>query len=140
MVNKNTLLFGRIFISLVFVVSAVRLLLNFKVSALSLVKMGIPLSEVVLAIGIAVQIVFGLFLILGYKTRLTAMSLIAFLVLANLIYHRDLTNIYNQLQVTKDIAIIGGLLYVYLYGPGETSLDARSAPPPPTRSGKKKKK
>ncbi len=138
--EKNTLLIGRIFLSLVFLVSAVRLVLNFKVSSLSLVKLGIPLPEFVLIIGIFIQLLGGILLILGYQTRQTSVGLIIFLVLANLIYHRDLTNIYNQLQVTKDMAIIGGLLYVYWFGAGEISMDARKKPLPSNTGRKKKKK
>ena len=138
MVEKNTLLIARVFLSLVFLVSGIRQILNYQVSVLSLGEQGVPLSGFVLMIGIAAQFLGGIFLILGYKTRTAAAGLIIFLVLANLIYHRDLTNLYNQLQVTKDMAIIGGLLYVYWFGAGEISVDARKKPAPIPRKKKKK--
>ncbi len=51
---------------------------------------------------------------LGYETRKAALALIIFTLLATLLYHMDLQDV----NLFKNLAIVGGLLYVYVYGPG----------------------
>lgn len=69
-------------------------------------------------------------LMLGWQTRKIAWLLLAFVVVATVMGHRfwqfDGGQYVNQLNhFLKNIAIVGGLLYVAAMGGGTTSLDRR---------------
>jgi putative oxidoreductase len=61
-------------------------------------------------------------LVLGYMTRWGAAILIGFLVAVTWIFHSTPD---QKIQLLKNLAIIGGLLQIVAFGPGEMSLDGR---------------
>ncbi len=70
----------------------------------------------------------GLLLALGYKARWAALAIFLFLIPATLIFHAfwavDPEQVKMQLiQFQKNLAIMGGMLYVVFNGPGRMSLD-----------------
>lgn len=72
---------------------------------------------------IVVEIVAGIMLVVGFKTRWAAAALAAFTLIAGLIFH---TNFADQMEMTaflKNLAITGGLLYVIAYGAGALAVD-----------------
>lgn len=62
------------------------------------------------------EIVAGLLLGLGVMTRLVAVVLAAFVALATLLFHSQITDPMQAQQAIKNLAIIGGLLMVFAYG------------------------
>jgi putative oxidoreductase len=75
-----------------------------------------------------VEIVGGLLLIIGYKARIAAAVLFLFLAPTTLIFHNfwDFAGAERSLQLIhflKNIAILGGLLYVIGFGAGSLSVD-----------------
>jgi uncharacterized membrane protein YphA (DoxX/SURF4 family) len=80
----------------------------------------------------AVEVFGGIALILGYQTRLVAISLAVFTVLASIAGHAfwaapaDAAFI-AQLLFFKNIAVTGGLLILASSGAGSISLDSRRA-------------
>jgi len=75
---------------------------------------------------IALEVLGGIALILGYRTRIVAMAMAAFTVLAALLFHGAPDQIQHILLM-KNIAIAGGLLILAARGAGSWSLDARNA-------------
>lgn len=62
------------------------------------------------------EIVAGLLLGLGVMTRLVAIVLAGFVVLATVLFHSQITDPMQAQQALKNLAIIGGLLMVFAYG------------------------
>lgn len=62
------------------------------------------------------EIVAGLLLALGVMTRLVAMALAGFVVLATLLFHSQVTDPMQAQAALKNLAIVGGLLMVFAYG------------------------
>ncbi len=73
-------------------------------------------------------------LVLGWKTRWAGLMLAIFTFIVTCFFHRywefDAAQAPVQMaNFYKNLSMIGGLLYVYFYGAGQLSLDAREARP-----------
>lgn len=66
------------------------------------------------------QVGFGLAIVLGLQTRLAAMALFGFCVIAPSIFWLD-----NLENLTRDYATAGGFLFLIVFGPGPISLDSK---------------
>ncbi|EHP38514.1 DoxX family protein [Cupriavidus basilensis OR16] len=88
-------------------------------------SVGLPLPQVALAIAIAVELVGGIALVLGYRTRVVAAILAVFSVATALAFHANLADQNQFIHFFKNIAMAGGLLQIVVYGAGRFSLDAR---------------
>jgi len=86
-------------------------------------SMGVP--GALLPLVIALEVLGGLTLMLGWHTRLTAFLLAGFTLLATLIFHSNLGDQTQMLFFMKNLAITGGLLLVVALGAGPYSIDNR---------------
>jgi putative oxidoreductase len=89
---------------------------------------GLPMVAVLLPLTILVELGGGIALVVGWKARWAAVLLAAFTILATLIYHNFWAmtgdaEMVNTLFFLKNVAVIGGLLMVYAFGPGKFSVD-----------------
>jgi len=128
---------GRVLISAVFIVFGFLQFTNIgnyiaNPAVLKVASMtGGILSPMVIAYLVAAIDLFGGILILvGYQTRWTAIVLIAFAVLTLVFVHTFWTmegpaRAANQAHFYKNLAIIGGLLFLIVLGPGRCSLEHR---------------
>lgn len=87
--------------------------------------MGLPFAEVALAGAIAVELIGGILLIAGYRTKLVAAILAAFSLVTAFGFHFDLADQNQFVHFFKNIAMAGGLLQVVAFGAGGASLDSR---------------
>ena len=122
------LLIGRILLGLIFVISGIGKIGKFAGVAGYMSSKGIPMSEVLLIGTIALEVLGGLAIITGWKARWAAAAIVLFLVPATLVFHQfwaaDQANYQNQLNhFLKNLAIMGGMIYIVLTGPGKLSLD-----------------
>lgn len=77
-------------------------------------SVGIPLAGIVVWLVIILKIVAGLLIMIGKRVGLASALLIIFTAAATLVAHQD----FSDPGLTKNLAIIGGLLYLMAYGPG----------------------
>lgn len=106
---------GRMLIGLLFVFSGVGIVTGGIDGFAGMIEMkDIPMPILVAWFAVAIKIAAGTALIAGYQTRYAALALIIFTLVATLLYHMDLQDV----NLFKNLAIVGGLLYVYVYGPG----------------------
>ena len=71
---------------------------------------------------LVLEILFPLLLIVGYKTKWTALIMALFTFVVAIIFHTDFSD-GVQLMFLKDIAIAGGFMIIIVNGPGKISLD-----------------
>jgi putative oxidoreductase len=126
--QSQALLVGRLLIASLFLVAGVRKLMGVAGAAGYFTKLGFPAADVLVWVAIAIELGGGALLVLGWQTRRVAWLLIAFTAIATFMAHRfwqfDATQYANQLNhFLKNAAIVGGLLYVVVFGAGAVSLD-----------------
>jgi putative oxidoreductase len=127
--NPVVPLIGRILIAALFLVAGIGKAMSFAGTAGYMAKVGFPVPEVMTAIAIVIEAGGAILLILGWKTRWVAWALAIFVVIATLAAHRfwdiqDAAQMVSQrTQFLKNLAIIGGLLFVAAFGPGSISVD-----------------
>ena len=88
-------------------------------------SVGLPFAELGFAIAVAVELIGGLLLVLGYRTRLVAAALAGFTLAAAFLFHFDLGDQNQFIHFFKNLAMAGGLLQLIAFGGGAYSLDNR---------------
>ena len=71
----------------------------------------------------AVEVLFPLLLIVGYKTKWVASIMALFTFAVAIIFHTDFSEGMQMMFFLKDIAIAGGFMIIIAYGPSKISLD-----------------
>lgn len=107
----NYALISRSLIALLFVVAGVQKLMNFSAIAGYVGSLGVPLPALATALVIFIEIPVALSFAWGYKTRKAGNILIAFIVLATLLVHKDFFG-NDMIMVLKNLAIIGGIMSI----------------------------
>jgi putative oxidoreductase len=127
--RDSLLLIGRVMIALVFMQSGFGKLMDIPTFAASLGRNGVPAPMFFAYLGGAVEFLTGLTLLLGFATRYTAAMLVLFIIVATLISHRywEFTDPAQRrpqaINFAKNMAMIGGALFVFVAGAGRASLD-----------------
>lgn len=121
-------LLGRILIALLYVPSGFGKIAGFAGTAGYIASKGLPLPEVGAAIAIVVELGVGLMLLVGWKSRWAALILAVFTVAAAVFFHKFWAVpteqvMGNQIHFFKNLAIAGGLLFIWAFGPGRLSVD-----------------
>ena len=75
---------------------------------------------------IALELVGGVMIAIGWQARLAAAALAVFCVLAAVLFHVNFADRNQLLHFEKDLAIAGGLLLLAITGPGPWSVGPRS--------------
>ena len=126
--DAGKLLVARLFIAAVFLLFGVRSILGYAGSVGYFTKLGFPAPEAMVVLAIIIQLGGGALLAIGWKTRWAGWLLVAYVVIATLMAHRyweyDAAQYVAQMtNFFKNLAIIGGLLYIAAFGPGRYSVD-----------------
>ncbi|GHE97656.1 DoxX family protein [Thalassotalea profundi] len=114
---------GRIFIALIFVMSGMNKISQYSATQAYMDMMGVP--GFLLPLVIALEVVAGIFIIIGYQVRISALLLAGFTVLSALMFHADFSDQLQMISFMKNIAIAGGFLMLVVHGGGAMSLDNR---------------
>lgn len=116
-------LFGRFAIALIFVVNGLHKALEFDDSVAFLQLTGMPLANLLLVGSIAVEVMGGMMIVIGYKIKWTAMIMAVYLIITTIIFHPVWVDMVNFTDFLKNLSIIGGLLILSYYGSGPKSID-----------------
>ncbi len=128
---KNfVILLARLFISAIFLVSAVQKVLAWDVNSAYMASMGMQMIPIFLAAATVVELFGGLSLLVGARARAGALILALYLIPVTILFHNfwALTGEAQNLQLImllKNCAIFGGLLLIVANGPGTLSADNR---------------
>jgi len=93
-------------------------------------SVGLPFPTLAAAVAAIVEVVGSLALLAGFGTRIAALVLAAFTLVASFFFHNYWgvpadQAFMQQLLFFKNIAVVGGLLAIAANGAGAWSLDAR---------------
>ena len=113
---------GRILLALIFIVAGITKLVNLGATQTFLEQTTTLPTGIALPVGIF-EVVFGMFLAIGFMTRVSSILLCGFTLATIFFFHNALAD-HSQLQVAlKNLAIAGGLLMVFAYGQARGSVD-----------------
>lgn len=123
-------LISRILIALPFIKFASDKIRNFDMVSGWMESIGVPAPQLTLLLGNTIELVGGIFLIVGLLTRWTALTMALYMIPVHLVVH----NFWAEGQSTeadnfgKGMIIIGGLLYIFVFGAGRFSVDSKWLP------------
>ena len=112
---------GRIFISSLFIVEAVRKFFSPDEGMMYMSDYGVP--EILFYPSLIFEFVVPLILIAGIKTRFFASLLFLFVLSVTVIFHTDFSNNMQMISFLKNLAIMGGLLIIISNKPQMCSID-----------------
>jgi putative oxidoreductase len=127
--NPLTLV-GRLLLALLFLPAGIGKIGGFAGTVGYIGSKGLPMPELGAALAIVVEVGGSLALIAGFGTRIAALVLAAFTLVAAVVFHNFWgvpadQAMMQQLMFYKNIAVVGGLLVLAAHGAGAWSLDAK---------------
>lgn len=122
------MLVGRICFSLIFVIAGYQKLVGFGPTAATMAAKGVPYTDIMLVIAIVFELGGGLLVLLGWYARLGAFLIFLFIIPVVYVFHSfwALSGPQMALQMIhflKNLAIMGGALYIVAVGAGHFSID-----------------
>ncbi|QCI65591.1 DoxX family protein [Phreatobacter stygius] len=122
--NNAAKLAARILLAAIFIQAGFGKIFGYAGTSAYMASAGVP--GILLPLVIIVELIGGLMILVGYQTRLAALALAVFTLLAALLFHFQPGNAMQMGQFMKNLAIAGGFLQIFATGPGLWSVDSRS--------------
>jgi putative oxidoreductase len=113
---------GRVLLAAIFLHEAWSKLTGYQAALAYMSAYGVP-GELLPA-AIAIELIGGVLILIGYYTHAAALVLAAFCVATAVLFHTKLGDRNQLLHFEKDLAIAGGLLVLFARGGGAWALDA----------------
>ena len=114
-------LVGRIFLSTIFLLAGVGKIFNYESTIEYMESFNVP--GYLITPAIIIEILFPILIIIGYRTKLSAIILSLFTILLAIIFHNDFSNQMQLMSFLKNFAIAGGFMIIFVYGSNKISLD-----------------
>ena len=112
---------GRILLSSLFLIEGIRKFFFQEETIMYMEEYGVP--EILFFPSLILEILFPILLIIGYKTRISALIMALFTLTVAIIFHTDFQNQMELIIFLKDIAIAGGFLIIAANDPKICSID-----------------
>ena len=116
---------GRLFLATIFFTSGLTKITSYAGTQGYMDAMGVP--SMLLPLVIALEVLGGLAIIFGWKTKVVALVLAGFSIASALLFHADFSDQMQMGMFMKNVAIAGGFLMLVAQGPGAYALDNRAA-------------
>ena len=121
-------LVGRVLLALIFIIAGFGKITGFEGTVGYMQAYNVPMTQVLAVLAIIVELGGGLMIAVGWKARWAAAAIFIFVLIASFIFHAFWAVPADQAQLQnimfmKNLAIMGGLLYVIVYGSGPLSVD-----------------
>ena len=123
--NTVVPLASRILLALLFLISGYGKITHVAGTVGYLGKVGLPMPDVLVWGVIAIELLGGLLIVLGWQTRVVAWIMALFTLGTALIGHKFWVDPSQTTQFLKNLAIMGGFLLLAANGPGRASIDRR---------------
>ncbi len=130
MAQSLAALFGRLLLALIFILSGISKIGNYDTTVAHMAAKGMPAAPFFLYAAVLVELGCGLSLASGFRARISALLLFAFMIPVTYIFHfkpaftmgLDVASQAEVIQVLKNLAIMGGLLLIYGNGAGKLTI------------------
>lgn len=106
-------LIGRIMLAAIFVMAGVGKIGDIQGTMGYMNAMGVP--GILVYPTIALEVLGGLAIMFNYQTKIAALALAAFSVIAALLFHHNIGDKMQMIMLMKDISMAGGLLLLSTY-------------------------
>lgn len=117
------LLGARALLAAIFILSGYNKIVGYAGTQQYMAANGVP--DILLPLVILVELGGGLLILVGFQTRLAAILLAGFTLVAAVLFHSKFGDRNQMIHFMKNLAIAGGFLSLYAAGPGPFSIDAR---------------
>ena len=124
-VQQLTAPVARILLSLIFVTSGFGKISAYAGTQQYMEAMGVP--GALLPLVIALEVLGGLAVMVGWHTRVAAFLLAGFSLLSAVLFHANFGDQMQMIMFMKNLSIAGGFLLIVSLGSGAYALDNRSA-------------
>jgi putative oxidoreductase len=129
LVEKFVPVLGRVLLGLIFVLGGYNKLFAIGATATQMASHGLPMASVLIYGVIAFELGGGLMLMFGLLTRWVALALFFYLIALAFIFHGYWAMPAEQMREQRaaffeHVSMMGGMLYVFVFGAGACSLDA----------------
>ena len=114
---------GRVLLAIMFVVAGYGKIGDYAGTQGYMESMGMP--GMLLPLVIVLELGGGLAIIAGWQTRIVAILLAGFTLLAAFTFHLDFADRMESIMFMKNLSVAGGFLLLAAYGPGALALDNR---------------
>jgi putative oxidoreductase len=119
------ILAGRVLLSILFILAGYAKLADIAGTAGWFGSIGLPMPTATTVLVGLVELLGGLAILVGFKTRLAAIVLAVFTIAATAIAHLDFSQAGNALMLQKNLGLTGGFLLLAVLGAGAYSIDGR---------------
>ena len=113
----------RVFISVLFLLSAYSKILNYSETVNWMEGFGVP--GFLLIPTIALEIILPILIIVGYHTRLAATLLALFSIVTAFIFHSNFADQMQMISFLKNIGLAGGFILVAVNGPKNWAIESK---------------
>lgn len=121
-------LVGRVLLVLMFIIAGYGKITGFEGTIGYMQAHNMPMTQVLAVIAIIIELGAGIMIAVGWKARWAAAALFIFVLVASYVFHAfwavpaDQAQLQNVLFM-KNLAVMGGMLYIIVYGSGPLSVD-----------------
>lgn len=119
--NAFASLVGRILLSIVFIMAGYGKITGYDGTVGYMEQFGIP--GALLPAVIALELGGGLLILAGFMSRLAALALAGFTIVAAAVFHSNFGDQMQTVMFMKNLAIAGGLLLLFAHGPGRYAIN-----------------
>lgn len=119
------ILAGRVLLSILFILAGFSKLTAIAGTAQWFASIGLPMPTVAAVGSGLVELLGGLAILVGFKTRIAAIVLALFTLAATAVAHLDFSQAGNALMLQKNLGLTGGFLLLAVLGAGAYSIDGR---------------
>lgn len=136
--NNAIILVARVLLSFIFIYSGYGKLIDPAGTAGMITGAGLPAATALAYLAGLFELVAGLFVLVGFQTKITSWLLALFCVFTGVVFHSGTVavegwpegalgwiNALNGIMMMKNITLAGGYLLLATFGPGAYSVDAR---------------
>ena len=117
-------LLGRILISALFLISAYNKLFSIDGTMSWMEGYGVP--GFLLWPTIILEIILPVLIIIGYKTKVSAIILAIFSIATAFIFHLDFSNQMQVIALLKNLGLAGGFIFIAVNGPKDWAFDKKN--------------
>jgi len=123
-IDNASALVGRVLIVTIFIVAGYNKIGGYEGTQGYMESVGVP--GFLLPAVIAVELLAGIAVLVGYQTKIAALLLGGFTFLSAVIFHSDFGQQMQMILFMKNLAISGAFLLLFVHGPGQWAINSNN--------------